>query len=417
MAACHSDGLAGHFRKKNTMKRLGLSYFWMGMGSTVAAWIRACPCQHHNMDYVRPVHPFRQTALELPWESIQVDVYGPLIKSWTGNRFIINIICLTSGEQKLQATKVHTAEVIADTICRRVILEENMTPKRMSSDNASELKGRIAVALAEAVATKWQTGVPYHPQSQAPIERSHRPLAIQVAMCIRDANQRDWDENLPSIESSIRTSCKEGSQFSRLFLKTGRDNCTPIDRVLNVDTQQLRSKELGKALDNLAMARVLTLANFADAQKARQRRLANGPAVPNPFSRGDLVMLYRPTVPAGLSAKLYHKMTGPYKIKKWLDDAKRSCIVEDPLDAQVSIRVHVDHLVKYFDLPADLQIPTVPFKLPLAVWPGDAPAGPAPAPVALAPPVQAPPPAPLAPALDPSIAEDNDALDPRPVRR
>jgi hypothetical protein len=123
------------------------------------------------------------------------------------------------------------------------------------------------------------------------VERSHRPLAVQLNMCRKDENQRDWDQNLRAIESAIRTGTKEGSNFSRLFLKTGRDNCTPIDRVLNAPTQLHAQPTIAKALETLALARLLTLTAFADAQKERQRRLAGGHSV-NDFDTGDKVMLH-----------------------------------------------------------------------------------------------------------------------------
>jgi hypothetical protein len=371
LAAAHADGLSGHYRLKNTIKRLTQSYFWMSMRNDAKAWILACTCRFRNMDYVRPLNPFRQIQLALPWEAIQVDVYGPLVKSFAGNRFIVNIIDTTSGEQKLEACKTHTAAVIADAICRRVLVEENMTPTRISSDNASELKGKVATALAHAIASKWQTGVPYHPQSQAAVERSHRPLAVQLTMCCKDENQRDCDQNLLAIESAIRTGTKEGSNFSRLFLKTGRDNCTPIDRVLNAPTQLHAQPTIAKALETLALARLLTLTAFADAQKERQRRLAGGHSVQNDFDTGDQVMLHLPTTPPGLSNKLYFHMTGPFTITKWEDGTRRTCTLADNDDARVSIRASVDHLIHWHDTPPHLQLNRRVIKLPLTIWPKD----------------------------------------------
>ncbi len=360
----HSSPLAGHFRSKNTTKRIKAHYYWIGLAEDCEDWIAACRCKHRNMQYIRPTNPFKQRVLGLPWEDITIDVYGPLVKSFSGNRFLFNIIDNATGEQKLCAASSHPAAQAASAILTRVVLEENMTPKTISSDNAREFTQTVMHEMAATLATKMTPGVPYHPQSQAVVERSHRPLAVMLTMSLTDPQQRDWDEHLGAIEHAIRAGHKEGSEFSRMFLKTGRDSISPIDRVMQIDTRKLHSATMGAHFDNLALARATALLAFHDAAKERQRRQGERSSTTT-LKKGDHVMVEFPLTPAGLSTKLHFKMSGPFRIKRWLQSEKRSALLVLVANPAVSMNVHVDRMIKEEEVPEHLRLQVTTFDLPL----------------------------------------------------
>src|SRR5690606_10723804 len=68
----------------------------------------------------------------------------------------------------------------------------------------------------------------YHPETVGAVERQHRPYKEALAkFCITHAT--DWDQLLPILMFSMRTSVHSSTQMTPIFMLTGREARYPQD--------------------------------------------------------------------------------------------------------------------------------------------------------------------------------------------
>ena len=72
----------------------------------------------------------------------------------------------------------------------------------------------------------------YHPQADGLVERFHRTLIDMLAKKVK-CTGRDWDDHLPYVLFSYRTSIQTSTRESPFYLLYGRDPQLPGDAVLS----------------------------------------------------------------------------------------------------------------------------------------------------------------------------------------
>ena len=75
------------------------------------------------------------------------------------------------------------------------------------------------------------TTSPYHPQSNAKVERFHKTLADILSKLVRD-NEENWDLFLTQALAAVRFCENETSKFSPYYMIFGRDVVLPEDNLL-----------------------------------------------------------------------------------------------------------------------------------------------------------------------------------------
>ena len=72
----------------------------------------------------------------------------------------------------------------------------------------------------------------YHPQADGVVERFHRTLTDELAKKVQ-CTGRDWDDHLPYVLFSYRTSIQTSTWESPFYMLYGRDPGLPGDAVLS----------------------------------------------------------------------------------------------------------------------------------------------------------------------------------------
>ncbi|MCP4456839.1 MAG: transposase family protein, partial [Cytophagales bacterium] len=208
------------------------------------------------------------------------------------------------------ATANSTAKVLVESIiCRYGAIESILT------DAAATFCSQLVTEICRLCNIKQLTTAPYHPQTNAQVERFHQSLHLAISFCV-DKNQRNWDEVLPFVLYSIRTAVNDSTNHTPFHLLYGQPHRDPISEALNFQRTVYQGDSEDYTL-NLKQ-------NFSDTRK--WAREANEKARSsykhqydkkmhlNPVEEGDLVLIRNEKCPSGSTPKYLDRYVGPYKI-------------------------------------------------------------------------------------------------------
>ncbi|KAL9696093.1 hypothetical protein quinque_015378 [Culex quinquefasciatus] len=118
--------------------------------------------------------------------------------------------------------KTATAPAVC-TVLENLVFNLFGAPSVCITDNAKVFSiGRIQKCLDRYGVSHWNLAV-YHP-SPNPSERVNRVIVTAIRCALnRQADHRDWDENVQQIAKAIRTSVHESTGFTPFFINFGRN--------------------------------------------------------------------------------------------------------------------------------------------------------------------------------------------------
>ena len=133
---------------------------------------------------------------------------------------------------------------------------------------------------------------PYHPQTDGLTERFNKTLAEMLTPYV-DRTQANWDELLPYVLLSYRTSVQASTQENPFLMMYGRDPFLPLNRIYPSQLDEtLEPSEWTKKLhENLSDAYKLAEVNSQTARAAQQRNYNIGRQALT-YEIGQLVWFY-----------------------------------------------------------------------------------------------------------------------------
>ncbi|XP_046575996.1 uncharacterized protein LOC124284000 [Haliotis rubra] len=196
------------------------------------------------------------------------------------------------------------------------IITRHSTPRALLTDNGGEFISRLLTELCKLLEAKRLRTSPFHPQTNAVVERMNSVIAQAIRVYCEDAREA-WPHLLPSIMAGYRLSPAINSTgYSPYFMVYGLEPRLPIDNILQPLPDGLPytvRTDLRQLLDNLDIARHIAQANVKSVQEAYKARYdpkARGPS----FTVGQKVWLKKGSLQPHISRKLQRAYTGPFYI-------------------------------------------------------------------------------------------------------
>lgn len=204
---CMHDSL-GHAGVKQTTAWLKQSFFWPGLGSDVAMFVRCCDaCQRHNL-VLPQAPPLQEPEVLGPFEHVHVDLCGPFDAPDIDEK---GRICMPEKPQKAHVvimvdyfTKAAEFAVVFDKtpaavakafyyswICRYFV------PAEVTSDNGTEFQTDFAQLLCKLGVTHIHTSAA-HPASNGAAERVVKSFKDMLRAHI-NAHPVHWLQSVPVI--------------------------------------------------------------------------------------------------------------------------------------------------------------------------------------------------------------------------
>ncbi len=267
-------------------------------------------CQRKSKSKPAKVPAVDRPVLTEPFESVAVDLVGPLPKGKGGCRFLLTYICMASRWPEAVALRSITAKSVAEG--HWCILSRTAVPEVLLTDQGSQFCGRMVKQLCQLLGIEKIRTLPYHPQFNGIVERMHGTLKSVLGRCVDD--KVDWVSQVPLALYVLRQMPHSDSGFSPFDLVFGFRVRTPLDALYH-GIYEVEGKEMNVCdwvaglIERLERMRDCAALKMCKGKESRLRYYNKGSKM-RAFEVGDLV-LYR--IP-GMSCKLADSWEGPYKV-------------------------------------------------------------------------------------------------------
>ena len=165
LKAYHDSPTSGHYGAERTLARIAHRYHWMGMSRQVADYVKRCgDCQRYKASNLRPAGLLQTPVMKQCFEVLAMDLFGPLVASPEGMRWIFIVEDCASRWVELFALYEATAERCATTLLDEVILRYGV-PRRIISDNGGQFTSDVMQKLVHCLGVDQALNPVYHPQA------------------------------------------------------------------------------------------------------------------------------------------------------------------------------------------------------------------------------------------------------------
>ena len=230
LTSLHDDPYqGGHFSVDKMLSKISSRFWWPRMRMTIQRYVSACHlCRQFNYSrqkapgHLRPIPP---TAT--PFEVIGMDFCGPFHTSPRENKYILVITDLFTRFVVAVALPSNTAHLTALSLFRDVFCKYGICAT-LITDQGSHFNNTLMQALTHLLGYNHILSTPYHPQTNAVVERFNASVVVQLSK-LQQRHHNNWDDYLDPVVFAYNTSCHKTTQFSPFNLLFGRSPRLPID--------------------------------------------------------------------------------------------------------------------------------------------------------------------------------------------
>lgn len=234
----HSGELSPHFGVFKTYKRLALRYYWPNMYKDVISYVGKCDtCAAYKHSQLPPPGLLGDAKdCSKPFETISMDLVGPLPRSRAGFTFLLVVVCCFTKYCLLFPLRRAVGKAIAQKLEDGVFLVHGI-PRTVIADNGTQFTGNEIRSLLERYKIPQVHFTPRYCPSVNTVERYNRTIMTAVSILVED-DHRSWDVNISKIQFAMNTSTNEVTRFTPFFLVHGREAISSGDVFGNDTVEQ-----------------------------------------------------------------------------------------------------------------------------------------------------------------------------------
>ena len=205
----HEVPLAGHLGINKTYDKLIRHFYWPGIKTSTKKFFNSCDTGQKTGKpkpgiAIAPLKPI--TIKERLFERVIIDCVGPLLRTKSGNRYLLTIMCASSRfPEAIPLRAISTKKEVESMI---IFFVKVGLPKVIQTDKGTNFMSNLFKRVIGQLGAKHVISSPYHPQSQGALEGFHATLKSMLrAHCTE--RQNDWDKELPFVLFAVRDSVQE----------------------------------------------------------------------------------------------------------------------------------------------------------------------------------------------------------------
>lgn len=311
----HDLPISGHLGIDKTLNKIRMKFIWPGMSNDVKAYVNACEmcAKRKTSAHLRPAPLMKFQPVNRPFERIALDVVGPLVTTYAGNKYILTVQDAFTRYLEAFPMPDQTATTVAQNFVKGIILRHGV-PRQILTDLGSNFISKVMQQTCKVLQIDHLHTTAYRPQSNGKLERSHRTLKDMLSHYV-DESHKDWDNWVPYAVSAFCSMTHSSLGESPFYLLFGRDIELPYDEIL----QPIRTRYdtdtnyVSEFLQRMKIAHQKAR-EHSEIATERMHKNFNKKAAPVNIKTGDRVYLWEPASKQGLSSKLMKKWSGPYRV-------------------------------------------------------------------------------------------------------
>lgn len=242
-----------------------------------------------------------------------MDTIGPLTRSRSGN---IAIYMITD-----RATRYAWAfagrrinHIYAERFLKKVIKTNFGRPKIVVTDGGPEYRNHHFDVFLSSMKVKHEVTTPYHPQSNGQTERMNGTV-VSIMKKYVSSRVKEWDEFLDDAVYSINCSKNEHTKIPPFILRNGMLPPSPII----LGEEDVTDSYNWESLRVMQEVRESAQDSLYRAQQEYKRKY-DEKREPFRLKEGDYVMVKNHHFEEGISRKLQERYSGPYRVKKIIEN-------------------------------------------------------------------------------------------------
>ena len=297
------------------------------MATDIEAFCRSCgKCQTNKTDMQKPQGFLHSLPIpDKPWQSVGMDVMGPLPQS-QGNDYLLVIIDQLMLQVHLVPTMTQVTTKEVAWLFLKEVVRLHGVPKSIVSDHNTKSMSTFWRELHRLMGTKLLMSTVFHPQTDGATEWANHSIGQILRMIIND-DQKNWVDKCLMVEFALNSSVSVITGFTPFELNQGY--MPQLRMSISFDTifKGVKQFALQEKWDLMGAHDVIIANCIQQMFHANKKRHAS-----DLYHVGDHMYLLTQnlTLPKGRVRKLVPEYIGPYKVVKAHNEAS-TVMLELPL--------------------------------------------------------------------------------------
>ena len=287
------------------------------MDSDISLFIKTCSTCNVNKNHPKNRASLTSYHAGIPNERVHLDFLGPFTTSERGNKYILSIIDQFTKWIEIYALPEQTALLTAKTFFEGWIARFGV-PLQIHTDQGRNFTSNLFTDLCKILDSAKTRTTPYRPSSNGQVER-YNQLILSYIRCQIEGDDANWDEHLPILGLSLRSTVNRSTGFTPNRLQLGREVNLPMDIMFNINNSERKSENSAEYVQEVENKMREVFARTRQQLQAAQCRQkidydTRGAVREKLYEVGDLVYMLNSATHVGHCSKLQPIMTGPYVI-------------------------------------------------------------------------------------------------------
>ena len=161
----------------------------------------------------------------MPFSRLAFDVVGPLPRTRSGFKYVLNCMCYDSKYPEAILLKRVDAQSVAEGMVE--VYSRTGLPTGILTDQGTVFMSALHKQLCDILEIKRIRNSPYHPESDGMLARWHASMKSMIKKT--ELDHRDWDKCLKYLLFAYRSTPHSVTGFSLFELIYGRDVRGPLE--------------------------------------------------------------------------------------------------------------------------------------------------------------------------------------------
>ena len=290
----------GHLAFYKSAQAIRERFYWPLWKNDLKRHLKKCfACQTKKDD----LEPHKQEMIPLEseevFERVHIDLCGPLTES-DGSKYILVLQDAFSKWIEATAVKDTSAATIIDWL-QKEVFKRFGEPDTITTDGGSQFDSREFAEFCRNLAIEHHIASSYHHQGNGLVEKAIQTLESMLRTSCED--QSEWSRLLPEVIRAYNSRKHHTTGVTPDSLMFNREAKTKVDRLFNLDRIELDAEI------NTSIARINREAETKRIKRYYDRKRSDAVLKPN-----ELVLWHVQEQGRGKSKKLNQKWRGPYRV-------------------------------------------------------------------------------------------------------